>query len=66
MPSRIVQMLDPEADPVLMKRGGYSAGDAPVAYVSIGRDEKAVANDPDELLEVIARLESERRPMPAD
>ena len=61
MPSRMVQMLDPKHDPILLERGGYETGGPAKAYVSVGKSTKAVTADPDELLEQMETIESDRR-----
>jgi hypothetical protein len=60
MPSRIVQMLDPKHDPILIGRGGYPPAAEPTVYLSVGRTTKAVTKDPDELLAAMNRIEGER------
>jgi len=61
VPSRIVQMLDPRHDPVLLARSGLSVESGPVAYLMVGRETRAVVRTPAELLEAIGRIERERR-----
>ena len=61
VPSRIVQMLDPRYDPILLSRSGYEVSDQPAVYVSIGKSTKAVVRTADELVAKIRELESERR-----
>lgn len=61
MPSRMVQMLDPKHDPVLIERTGYEVGESPRAYLSVGGTEKGVAEDPEELLAKMGAIEAERR-----
>jgi len=61
VPSRIVQMLDPAHDPVLLGRSGYTVEDAPVVYLNVGSTQRAVARTPDELLRAIEAIEAERR-----
>jgi hypothetical protein len=61
VPSRIVQMLDPKHDPVLMGRSGFAAEDRPVAYLELGHETRAVAHTPDEVLHHITALEAARR-----
>jgi len=63
VPSRIVQMLDPKYDPILLSRSGYAVSDEPAVYISIGKSTKAVVRTPDELLAKIRDLENERRMM---
>ncbi len=61
MPSRLVQLLDPKYDPILLERGGFETSGPAKAYISVGKTTKAVANDPDELLQQIEMVEAERR-----
>ena len=61
VPSRIVQMLDPAHDPILLQRSGYPVKDRPTVFLSVGRSTKAVVQDPDELLLQMERVETERR-----
>jgi uncharacterized protein YyaL (SSP411 family) len=64
VPSRIVQMLDPRHDPVLLGRSGLKVEERPVVYVTVGRTTHAVARNPDELLEAIETIEAQRRQPP--
>ena len=61
VPSRIVQVLDPERDPVLIGRSGFKVEDRPVAFLELGGETKAAVHSPSELLDKIATLENERR-----
>ena len=61
MPSRIVQMLDPRHDPVLLGRSGLKVEERPVVYVTVGRTTHGVARNPDELLQAIETIEAKRR-----
>ncbi len=61
VPSRIVQMLDPRHDPVLLGRSGLQVEGKPVVYLTVGRTTRAVARTPEELLAAIETIESERR-----
>jgi uncharacterized protein YyaL (SSP411 family) len=61
VPSRIVQMLDPRHDPVLLGRSGLQVEAGPVVYLTVGKTTRAVARSPDELLLAIETIESERR-----
>ncbi|MEO0479093.1 MAG: DUF255 domain-containing protein [Planctomycetota bacterium] len=61
VPSRIVQMLDPKHDPILLERAKFEVEDAPVAYLELGREIRATARSERELLEAIAGLEEARR-----
>ncbi|MCC6671957.1 MAG: thioredoxin domain-containing protein [Planctomycetes bacterium] len=60
VPSRIVQMLDPKYDPILLSRSGYPVRERATVYLSVGRSTKAVVNTREELLVEMARIESER------
>ena len=64
VPSRIVQMLDPRHDPVLLGRSGLKVEQGPVVYVTVGRTTQAVARNPEELLEAIETIEAKRRQPP--
>ncbi|MHC5064144.1 MAG: thioredoxin domain-containing protein [Planctomycetota bacterium] len=61
VPSRIVQMLDPVHDPILLGRSGLKAEDRPYVQVSLGHEAKATLHTPEELLAKISELEQERR-----
>ena len=61
MPSRIVQMLDPKHDPILIERGGYDVTDTPRAYLTIGSDAMGEASDPQDLLAKMDTIEANRR-----
>lgn len=61
VPSRIVQMLDPARDPVLIGRAGYDTSGEPTAHVSVGQSEKLLVRDPAELPHSIDEIEKERR-----
>lgn len=61
VPSRIVQMLDPRHDPVLLGRSGFQVEQNPVVHLTVGRTARAVARTPDELLLAIETIETERR-----
>ena len=61
VPSRILHMLDPEHDPILIGRSGYQVESRAKAYLCVGRTTKAAVYDPDQLLQHIAAIESERR-----
>ncbi|MEO6596859.1 MAG: DUF255 domain-containing protein [Planctomycetota bacterium] len=61
VPSRIVQMLDPRHDPVLLGRSGLQVEAEPVVYLSVGQTTRAVARSPEELLAAIETIETERR-----
>ncbi|MHC4852757.1 MAG: thioredoxin domain-containing protein [Planctomycetota bacterium] len=61
VPSRMVQMLDPKYDPILLQRGGFDTKGPTRAYVSVGKTTKAVVTNPDELLQQMELVETERR-----
>jgi len=61
VPSRIVQMLDPRHDPVLLGRSGLEPEAEPVVHLTIGKATRAVARTPEELLQAIETIETERR-----
>ncbi|MBL9076817.1 MAG: thioredoxin domain-containing protein [Planctomycetes bacterium] len=61
VPSRIVQMLDPRHDPILLARSGFEVEAVPVAYLNVGSTRRAAARTPDELLHAIETIEAERR-----
>ncbi|MBL8750602.1 MAG: thioredoxin domain-containing protein [Planctomycetes bacterium] len=61
VPSRIVQMLDPRHDPVLLGRSGFTVEATPVVHLTVGRTRRGTARTPDELLLAIETIESERR-----
>ena len=61
LPSRIVQILDPKYDPILIERSGYEVGDTPRAYLTVGTTEHGVAETPEELLKRMGEIEAERR-----
>jgi hypothetical protein len=61
VPSRIVQMLDPRYDPILLERSGYRVEDRPVAYLSVGKTTKAVVHDVEALQQQMTLIEEQRR-----
>ena len=61
VPSRIVQTLDPERDPILLGRSGLSAGPGPVAHLTVGTKPQGAAHTPEELLQAIDSVERDRR-----
>ncbi|MCA8974761.1 MAG: thioredoxin domain-containing protein [Planctomycetes bacterium] len=61
VPSRIVQTLDPKRDPILLGRSGLQYGDRECAFVAVGSKILGTAEAPAELLELITRVERERR-----
>ncbi len=61
VPSRIVQMLDPAHDPILIGRSGFQVEPQPVAYVAMGSEVRCTARDPESLARAITEVESSRR-----
>ncbi len=61
VPSRVVQMLDPEHDPILLGRSGFAVEAEPVAYLELGGETRATERTPAGLMEAIERLEKGRR-----
>ena len=61
VPSRIVQMLDPQRDPVLIGRAGYQAEAEPVVYATVGRTTREAVRTVDDLTRVIEQIEWDRR-----
>lgn len=61
VPSRIVQMLDPAYDPILIGRSGYDVEERPVAHIALGHEERALARNPDELTRSMMEIERGRR-----
>ncbi len=61
VPSRVVQTLDPEHDPVLLGRSGLVASDVPVAHLTVGNKPQGTAHTPEELLQAIDSIERDRR-----
>lgn len=61
VPSRVVQMLDPAHDPILIGRSGFRVEDRPVAHLELDGQVRATARTPQELIDAITRLETERR-----
>lgn len=60
VPSRIVQVLDPRHDPVLIERAGYEVGEVPRAYLTVGTTEHCIVETPDDLLVRMNEIEAER------
>ena len=60
-PSRIVQTLDPERDPILLERSGLPIDQAPAAHVQIGAGPHRTATSPEELSATMRALETGRR-----
>jgi uncharacterized protein YyaL (SSP411 family) len=61
VPSRIVQTLDPERDPILLGRSGLAAEQGAIAHLTVGTKPQGIARSPDELLQAIASVERDRR-----
>lgn len=61
VPSRIVQMLDPKHDPILIGRTGYKIEERPVVYVTVGRSTRSVVRTPEELHKAVEEIEWGRR-----
>ena len=61
VPSRIIQMLDPQYDPVLLERSGYQVHDQARAYVSVGKTTRGAVDSAEDLLAKIEEVEAERR-----
>lgn len=61
VPSRIVQMLDPRHDPILIGRAGYKVESQPVVYITVGRTTRSTVRTPEELLTAIEQIEWQRR-----
>jgi uncharacterized protein YyaL (SSP411 family) len=61
VPSRIVQTLDPQRDPILLGRSGLSVQDGPIAHLTVGTKAQGTAHTPDELLQAIESVERDRR-----
>ncbi|MFM1874006.1 MAG: hypothetical protein RL398_3428 [Planctomycetota bacterium] len=61
VPSRIVQTLDPQRDPILLGRSGLPTDRVPAVYFSVGKRDEGVATSPSEVLAAIERIERQRR-----
>ncbi|MGE0143094.1 MAG: thioredoxin domain-containing protein [Planctomycetota bacterium] len=61
VPSRVVQMLDPAFDPILIGRSGFTVEPTAVAHVALGSEPRGSARSPDELTKLIETVESSRR-----
>lgn len=61
VPSRMVQMLDPRHDPVLIGRSGYKIEPEPVVYVQLGKTTREPVRTPEKLLEALDQIGWERR-----
>jgi uncharacterized protein YyaL (SSP411 family) len=59
--SRIVQALDPQFDPILLRRSGYEPSGKARAYLSVGRRTLGHYEDAAELEERMREVELERR-----
>ncbi|MBU0755351.1 MAG: hypothetical protein KJ645_09440, partial [Planctomycetes bacterium] len=62
LPSRIVQTIDPEAEPELVERMQFPIGLEPKAYLCLEQSCHAAVDDPDELKTVMLALEGNRAP----
>ncbi|MCA8971807.1 MAG: thioredoxin domain-containing protein [Planctomycetes bacterium] len=60
VPSRIVQMLDPEKDPILLERSGLPIAEAPRAYVSLGKTTRGGFSGPDDLADRMIEIQANR------
>ncbi len=60
VPSRIVQMLDPDMDPILLQRSGLPVAEAPRAYLSLGRTTRGGFSGPDDLAARMLEIEAGR------
>ena len=61
VPSRMVQMLDPRFDPVLIGRSGYKVEREPVVYVTLGKSTRQTVRTPGELMQALEQVRWERR-----
>ena len=61
VPSRMVQMLDPRHDPILIGRSGYKVESQPVVYVQLGKSTREPARTPQHLLTALDQIAWERR-----
>lgn len=61
VPSRIVQMLDPKHDPILIGRSGYKVEAEPVVYITVGKSTRSMVRTPAELTAAIEEIEWQRR-----
>jgi len=61
VPSRIVQLLDPRHDPILIGRSGYRVEAEPVVYITVGKTTRSVVRTPEELAKAIEEIEWQRR-----
>lgn len=61
VPSRIVQMLDPKHDPILLGRSGYKVEPEPVVYLTVGKSTRSMVRTPAELQKAIEEIEWQRR-----
>ena len=61
VPSRIVQTLDPQRDPVLMGRTGYQIESLPAVHISVGKTTKAIIHKAEELPAAMDKIEKHRR-----
>ncbi|MEQ1631892.1 MAG: DUF255 domain-containing protein [Planctomycetota bacterium] len=61
VPSRMVQMLDPRFDPILIGRSGYKVEAQPVVYVTLGKSTRQTVRTPEQLAAAIEQIGWERR-----
>ena len=60
VPSRVVQTLDPQKDPVLLERAGFPATAEARAYLSLGKTTQGGFSEPDELADRMREIEDSR------
>lgn len=60
IPSRIVQMLDPKFDPILLQRSGIKPSEKAKAYLTLERQTLGVFENPDALADKMKQVEQER------
>lgn len=61
VPSRIVQMLDPSKDPILLERSGFPVSTEPRAYVTLGKTTRGDFASADELAARMLEIEAGRQ-----
>ena len=64
LPSRVVQTIDPDTEPELVKRVAFPIGHDPKAYVCLEQACHAAVDDPDELKNVMTVIDKNRAPGP--
>jgi uncharacterized protein YyaL (SSP411 family) len=62
LPSRVVQTIDPAAEPELVERMRFPIGREPKAYVCLEQSCHAAVEDPAELKTTLLDLDSNRAP----